>query len=38
MPRRAGGGLGLGVGGPERVAAYTLPVWLIVAGVLLLRD
>jgi hypothetical membrane protein len=32
-----GYGLGLGVGGLERVAAYTLPVWLITAGVLLLR-
>jgi hypothetical membrane protein len=32
-----GYGLGLGVAGLERVAAYTLPVWLITAGVLLLR-
>jgi hypothetical membrane protein len=30
-----GYGLGLGVGGLERVAAYTLPVWLITAGVLM---
>jgi hypothetical protein len=33
-----GYGLGLGVGGLERVAAYTLPVWLIAAGVLLVRQ
>ena len=33
-----GYGLGLGVGGLERVAAYTLPVWLITAGVILLRQ
>jgi hypothetical membrane protein len=32
-----GYGLGLGVGGMERVAAYTLPVWLITAGVLIVR-
>jgi hypothetical membrane protein len=32
-----GYGLGLGVGGLERVAAYTLPLWLIVTGVLLVR-
>lgn len=32
-----GFGLGLGVGGLERVAAYTLPVWLITAGVLMMR-
>jgi hypothetical membrane protein len=32
-----GYGLGLGVGGLERVAAYTLPVWLITAGVLIVR-
>jgi hypothetical membrane protein len=32
-----GYGLGLGVGGLERVAAYTLPVWLITAGVLMVR-
>ena len=31
-----GYGLGLGVGGMERVAAYTFPVWLIVAGYLLI--
>jgi hypothetical membrane protein len=33
-----GYGLGLGVGGLERVAAYTLPVWLITAGVLIVRS
>lgn len=32
-----GYGLGIGVGGLERVAAYTLPVWLITAGVLIVR-
>lgn len=32
-----GYGLGLGVGGMERVAAYTLPVWLITSGVLIVR-
>lgn len=32
-----GYGLGLGVGGLERVAAYTLPIWLITAGVLMMR-
>ena len=32
-----GYGLGLGVGGMERVAAYTLPVWLITSGVLMVR-
>ncbi|MBV8860220.1 MAG: DUF998 domain-containing protein [Acidobacteria bacterium] len=32
-----GYGLGLGVAGLERVAAYTLPVWLITAGVLMAR-
>lgn len=32
-----GYGLGLGVGGMERVAAYTLPVWLIISGVLMVR-
>jgi hypothetical membrane protein len=32
-----GYGLGLGIGGLERVAAYTLPVWLITAGVLIVR-
>jgi hypothetical membrane protein len=30
--------LGLGIGGMERIAAYALPVWLIVAGVWLVRD
>ncbi len=30
-----GYGFGLGVGGMERIAAYTFPVWLIVAGWLL---
>ncbi len=30
-----GYGLGLGVGGMERIAAYTFPVWLITAGLLL---
>ena len=29
-----GYGLGLGVGGMERIAAYTFPVWLIAAGLL----
>ena len=33
-----GYGLGLGVGGMERVAAYTLPVWLVAAGVLLVCE
>ena len=32
-----GYGLGLGVAGLERVAAYTLPVWLMTAGVLMVR-
>jgi hypothetical membrane protein len=32
-----GHGLGLGVGGMERVAAYTLPVWLITTGTLIVR-
>jgi hypothetical membrane protein len=32
-----GYGLGLGVAGMERVAAYTLPVWLITSGVLMVR-
>ena len=31
----SGYGLGLGIGGMERVAAYTFPVWLIAAGILL---
>ena len=31
-----GYGLGLGVAGLERVAAYTLPVWLMTAGVLMM--
>lgn len=31
-----GYGLGLGVAGLERVAAYTLPVWLIASGVLMM--
>ncbi len=30
-----GYGLGLGVGGMERMAAYTFPVWLIAAGLLI---
>lgn len=30
-----GYGLGLGVGGMERIAAYTFPVWLIAAGLLI---
>jgi hypothetical membrane protein len=30
--------LGLGIGGMERVAAYPLPLWLIVAGAALLRN
>lgn len=29
--------LGLGIGGMERVAAYPLPLWLIVAGISFLR-
>jgi hypothetical membrane protein len=32
-----GYGLGLGIGGLERVAAYTLPVWLITAGARIVR-
>lgn len=32
-----GYGLGLGVAGMERVAAYTLPVWLITSGILMAR-
>jgi len=32
-----GYGLGLGVAGMERIAAYTLPVWLISTGVLMVR-
>ncbi|MDT4969004.1 MAG: hypothetical protein QOJ64_3741 [Acidobacteriota bacterium] len=32
-----GYGLGLGVAGMERVAAYTLPVWLIISGILMVR-
>jgi hypothetical membrane protein len=32
-----GYGLGLGVAGMERVAAYTLPLWLIMSGVLMVR-
>jgi hypothetical membrane protein len=32
-----GYGLGLGAGGMERVAAHTLPVWLITSGVLMVR-
>jgi hypothetical membrane protein len=30
-------GLGLGVAGMERVAAYTLPIWLITSGILMVR-
>lgn len=30
--------LGLGIGGMERVAAYPLPLWLIVAGISFLRS
>lgn len=33
-----GYGLGLGVGGMERVAAYTLPLWLIAAGALMAKQ
>lgn len=33
-----GNGLGLGVGGMERVTAYGVPVWLVVAGTAALRD
>jgi hypothetical membrane protein len=29
----SGNYLGLGIGGMERIAAYTLPLWLIVAGI-----
>jgi hypothetical membrane protein len=29
--------LGVGIGGMERLAAYVLPVWLIVVGVSLLK-
>ncbi|MEV6282513.1 DUF998 domain-containing protein [Kribbella sp. NPDC051770] len=32
-----GHGLGLGVGGMERVTAYGVPVWLMIAGGLLIR-
>lgn len=32
-----GYGLGLGVAGMERVAAYTLPVWLIISGALMVK-
>ena len=32
----AGNGFGLGVGGMERIAAYTFPIWLIAAGILLI--
>ncbi len=32
-----GYGLGLGVAGLERVAAYTLPVWLMTAGAMMVR-
>jgi hypothetical membrane protein len=34
----AGQYLGLGIGGMERIAAYALPLWLIVAGVVLGRS
>lgn len=34
----SGYGLGLGVGGMERVAAYTFPVWLIGAGCILAKN
>ena len=30
--------LGLGIGGMERVAAYPLPLWLMVAGISFLRN
>lgn len=33
-----GYGLGLGVGGMERVAAYPLPIWLITIGVLIVKN
>ncbi len=33
-----GYGLGLGVGGMERIAAYTFPIWLIAAGLLILTQ
>ena len=32
----SGYGFGLGVGGMERIAAYTFPIWLIAAGILLI--
>ena len=34
----SGNYLGLGIGGMERIAAYTVPLWLIVAGVSILRS
>jgi hypothetical protein len=33
----AGHFLGAGAGGMERIAAYPLPLWMIVTGILLLR-
>jgi hypothetical membrane protein len=33
----SGNYLGIGIGGMERVAAYPLPLWLIVVGVVLLK-
>jgi hypothetical membrane protein len=33
-----GYGVGMGVAGMERVAAYTLPVWLIISGALMVRE
>src|SRR5205085_7562301 len=30
--------LGMGIGGMERLAAYPLPLWLIVAGISLVRN
>lgn len=34
----SGNGLGLGVGGMERVTAYGVPVWLAIAGTAVLRQ
>ena len=34
----SGNYLGTGIGGVERIAAYPLPLWLIVVGVALLRQ
>jgi len=34
----SGNYLGLGIGGMERIAAYTLPLWLIVVGISILSQ